>query len=65
MNILLICTTIAMIAIGALIIAMLSCISDDIETLNDKIDLLMKERKIQNGSSSKNVVSPVVLKYKQ
>lgn len=54
MNILLTCTTIAVFVIGALIIAMLSCISDDVETLNDKIDLLMKERKIQDGSSNKN-----------
>ena len=54
MNILLTCTTIAVIVMGALIIGMLSCISDDIETLKDKINLLMKEKKIQNGSSIKN-----------
>lgn len=54
MNTLLTCATIAAIVMGALIIGMLSCISDDIETLKDKIDLLMKEKKIQNVSSNKN-----------
>lgn len=53
MNILLTCAIIVVIATGV-IIGMLSCISDDIETMKDKIDLLMKEKKIQNGSSNKN-----------
>lgn len=52
MNTLLICATISMNIIGAVIAGMLSCISDDIDTLKDKIDLLMKERKIRNGYSS-------------
>jgi hypothetical protein len=54
MNILLTVIAIAAIVMGALIIGVLSCISDDIETLKDKIDLLMKEKKIQNRSSNKN-----------